>query len=111
MALIVWRETPSTAARAPWDRPAAVRRLRTSLFMVTSMLVTMKGCQVDLTAPRTDPPCARGGRGWRGSADGTKVVGVESARRPCSDAEVATDTLMEWTSRGPKSAAVGGGSL
>ena len=42
MALIVWRETPSSAARAPCDRPAAVRRLRTSLFMVTSMLVTMK---------------------------------------------------------------------
>ena len=49
MALIVWRETPRSAARAPCDRPVAVRRLRTSLFMVTSMLVTMEGCQVNLS--------------------------------------------------------------
>src|SRR5450759_2561372 len=60
MALIVWRETPSAAARAPWDRPAAVRRLRTSLFMVTSILVTMKS--VKSTCPKPDRPSVRPSR-------------------------------------------------
>jgi len=51
MALIVWRETPIASASAPWDRPAAVRRLRTSLFMVTSMLVTMKSVKSACQTP------------------------------------------------------------